>query len=148
MPQIGTTEMGTFSWGPRMGTFGSITADWPDSLDDARIDTAHRIGPELEDGRPDGVLEVGAGLVVDDFVWWDVDSRSRAAWMTFGWPSDDLGATSGRGRTSPRRRPPRRSRWALERLRHRESSEARVDSRDSVNKLNETDVLKSVSILS
>ena len=68
----------------------SITADWPDSLDDARIDTAHRIGPELEDGRPDGVLEVGAGLVVDDFVWWDVDSRSRAAWMTFGWPSDDL----------------------------------------------------------
>ena len=30
----------------------------------------------------------------------------------------------------------------------RESSEARVDSRDSVNKLNETDVLKSVSILS
>ena len=67
MPQIGTTEMGTFSWGPRMGTFGSITADWPDSLDDdARIDTAHQIGPELEDGRPDGVLEVGAGLVVDD----------------------------------------------------------------------------------
>ena len=151
MPQTGTTEMGTFSC--------SITADWPDSLDDARIDTAHQIVPEHEDGRPDGVLEVGAGLVVDDFVWWDVDSRSRAAWMTFGWPSDDLwmtfgcpsddlGATSGRGRTSPRRRPPRRSRWALERLRHRESSEARVDSRDSVNKLNETDVLKSVSILS
>ena len=148
MPRIGMgLLMGTL--GPRMGTSKcSITADWPDSLDDARIDTAHHIGPEHEDGRLDGVLEVGAGLIVDDFVWWDVDSRSRAAWMTFGWPSDDLRMASGWGRTSPRRRPPRRSRWALGRLRHRESSEARVDSRDSVNKLNETDVLKSVSILS
>ena len=84
--RLGTTN-GDLCW----GHLCSITADWPDSLDDdARTDTAHQIGPELEDGRPDDVLEVGAGLVVDDFVWWDVDSRSRAAWMTFGWPSDDL----------------------------------------------------------
>ena len=71
MPRIGTTERGTFGWGPRTGTSDgdhkcSITADWPDSLDDARIDTAHQIGPKHEDGRPDDVLEVGAGLVVDD----------------------------------------------------------------------------------
>ena len=68
MPRKGTTEMGTFGWGPRDGDHKcSITADWPDSLDDARKDTAHQIGSDPdEDGRPDAVLEVGAGLVVDD----------------------------------------------------------------------------------
>ena len=86
-----------------MGTFScSITADWPDSLDDARIDTAHRIGPELEDGRPDGVLEVGAGLVVDDLSMTCLVGCRFALTgclddlrMAFRRPSDDLRMSFG-----------------------------------------------------